>query len=297
MVDTTETGLNPEQMVHNPVSFVISVKESLLRLSKSKDLETYIVESRTMWAVFGKMNSHLYRAILMKRMAEANLDPESQFMVFFLHSVIKNRDRILKSMDAMSPAEQAQKWFNPVKTFISTHVTQYVSDVVRSKKFPAVNIPSCNPGLDILVYCLITDPNERTLVELFNRPTASQLLLDSTAQEEAKIGYKYYWDTVVRGTKNPDAKLPNSQLEVPKFREEFYDNQAGDQYMLVDLNLKEVPPLNASRGYSLEELRNYLKSVDPKQEYKDETSALTLEKAKMVVESGAEGGVVVSAET
>lgn len=264
-------------MEHAPIKTMMSVKEALARLSKSEELQAYIISKREMWSTFGKMNSHLYRAILMKRMAEAALSSESQFMVFFLFSVIKNRDRVLRAMESMEPVDQAQLWFTPVRSFITTHVTQYVSDVVRSKKFPAVNIPNCNPGLDVLVYCLITDPNDRTLEDLFNRPTSSQLFLDDEAQACAKLGYKRYWDTIVNGTKNPDAAAANSKLEAPQFREEFYASSAGDKYKLVDLNLVEIDTPTEVTGYSLEKLKEYMISIDPNKEYNPRESKLEKE--------------------
>jgi len=265
-------------MVHNPVSIMISVADALKQLTKNEQMDEYIVTRREMWAIFGKMNSHLYRGILMKRMDEAKLNGECKFMVFFLFSVIKNRDRVLRAMEAMEPEDQSRPWFNPVKNFITTHVTQYVSDVVRSKKFPAVNIPSCNPGLDVLVYCLITHPNERTLEELFVRPTASQLSLDAEAQAEAKEGYRFYWDSVVTGTKNPDAE--SQKLEVPQFREDYYKNLLMDDYKLVALNLEEVPYAEGANSYSLEDLREYLKSIDVNGEFVEAESALKDEEDK-----------------
>lgn len=274
------TAQGPSLMVHSPVNMMISVSDALKRLSKSEALQEYILSKRELWAIFGKMNSHLYRAILMKRMQEANLNGEAQFMVFFLFSVIKNRDRVLRAMEAMDPVDQAKPWYSSVKTFITTHVTQYVSDVVRSKKFPAVNIPVCNPGLDLLVYCLITHPNDRTLEEFFNRPTASQLFLDDNAQAEAKEGYRYYWDSIVTGSKNPDAK----DLEVPQFRDEYYKNSLADDYRLVDLNLEEVQPSNLDAGYSLEDLKEYMIAIDPLQEYDASKSKLEEETANAPVQ-------------
>jgi len=157
----------------------ITVTQALATLRMDQELRDYLLSKRAEWEVFGKMNSHLYRNILMKQMQEANLNGEQRFMVFFLFSVIKNRDRVLKAMEAMDPVDKAKTWFAPVMNFINTRVTQYVSDVVRSRKFPAVNIPNCNPGLDILVYCLITHPNKRSIFDVSERTTFSQLFLNA----------------------------------------------------------------------------------------------------------------------
>lgn len=159
-------------------------------------------------------------------------------------------------------------------------MTQYVSEVVLSKKFPAIYIPSFNPRL---VYCLITSPNERTLVELFNRPATSQLQLDYMAQAKAKIGYQYYWEYVVNGSENPVAKSGN--LEAPEFRDDYYKNVMADSYKLIGLDLKEANPASSSAGYSIKELREYLKSIDPKKEYGPVNSNLAKEEVGLMEET------------
>jgi hypothetical protein len=255
------------------VKMMLSVKEALDRLNFTEDTKNYILDRREMWATFGKMNSHLYRAILMKRMKDANLDGICQFIVFFLFGVIKNQGRVSRALDAMEPQDKALPWFGPVKAFVDTHVTQYVSDVVKSKKFPAVNIPTCNPGLDILVYALITHPNNRSIEEVTVRPTFSQLDLDGNMQAEAKEGYRYYWESVVKGSRNPD----KTTLEVPQFREEYYANSLNDKYKLVDLELNEVPPTDANLGYTMEDVYAYFLSIDPRSEYDAENAKLEME--------------------
>jgi hypothetical protein len=270
---SSNNNSGPSLMVHNPVNMMITVSEALGRLTLDEEQIEYIISKREMWATFGKMNSHLYRAILMKRMKDAELPSECQFMIFFLFSVIKNRDRVLRAMDAMEPEDQAKSWFNPVKNFITTHVTQYVSDVVKSKKFPAVNIPNCNPGLDILVYCMITHPNERSLIEVTKRPTFSQLLLSFDVQAEAKEGYREYWDNIVTGSKNPD----KATLEKPEFREEYYQNVLNDDYLLVGLDLQEIKPKDVKVGYTFAEIAEYFKTIDPNNEFVEEDAVFIKE--------------------
>jgi hypothetical protein len=254
---------------------MISVVEALSTLRMDEELKNYLLSKREEWEMFGKMNSHLYRTILMKRMEEANLNGEQRFMVFFLFSVVKNKDRVLKAMEAMAPEDKAKTWFGPVMNFINTTITQYVSDVVRSKKFPAVNIPNCNPGLDILVWCLITHPNKRTVWELSQRTTFSQLNLDANMQAIAREGYAEYWGNVVKISKNPDA-VPQA-LPTPQFMEDYYANSVNDKYLLVNLSLQEVPPADLVNGYSEAEVLDYIRSIDPLQEYVAAQSALQAE--------------------
>lgn len=253
---------------------MMTIQQTMERLSLTEEVRNYIMDRRDLWVNFGKMNSHIYRAMLMKRMADAGLNGEAKLMVFFLFSVIKNQGRVLRAMDAMADVDKQAAWFTPVRNFINVHVTQYVSESLRSRKFPAVNIPNCNPGFDMLAYCMMTHPNERTINDLFMRPTAVQLALDSICQELARQGYAHYWDVVVQGSRNPDAKGPASELEPPKYREAYYQTAAGDTYKLIKLNLQEVNPSNPDLGYTLKDVYEYLLSVDPRNEYNPTTAKL-----------------------
>jgi len=253
----------------------ITVEEALATLVLDQELMNYLLSKREEWEMFGKMNSHMYRTMLIKIMDESNLNGEQRFMVFFMFSVIKNRDRVLKAMEAMSTEDKAKAWFAPVMNFINNKITQYVSDVTKSKKFPAVNVPNCNPGLDILIWCLITKPNERTMWELACRTTFSQIHLSATMQDFAKEGYKHYWDDVVKTSKNPDAV--SMKLPVPEFREDYYANSVSDKYRLINLELQEVQPADQGAGYTEEEVVNYIKSIDPLREFVEQDSALHAE--------------------
>lgn len=262
---------------------VISVPEALSTMSLEKDLLNYLVSKRGEWEIFGKMNSHLYRKRLMEMFTEDALNGEERFMVYFLFAVVKNKNRVMKSLDAMSPEDKGMSWFPKVRGFINQHVTQYVSDVVRSKKFPAVNIPNTNPGLDVLVWALLTHPNKRKLAEVAVRPTFAQLLLDNDMQEFARAGNVMYWDNIIKGSLNPDAIPMN--LPVPEFRQEYYESLAGDQYYLVGLDLKEVPPQDVVQGYTVEEVVAYFKSIDPNKELEEDSSAMDEELADWYVQA------------
>jgi hypothetical protein len=235
------------------------VAEALSMLSMSIELKNYIESKTAEWTNFGKMNSHIYRAMLMRMMAESGLTQEAKFMVFFFFSVIKNQPRILKAMDQMTAEEKAKPWFSATRDFIATKITQYVSAMNKTKKFPAVNIPGCNPGLDILNWCLITPKNDRTVEVLKDRTTFCQLNLNDEMQTLAKVGYENYWNNIVKGTKNPDKE--SQTLEEPKMREEYYLNPASDKYNLIGVDLKEIPPMTNQSGYTRDELVRYMASI------------------------------------
>jgi len=239
-----------------PLSFS-ATSSDLLEVMKTMKLDqsliSFIKERKDEWGMFGKKNSHLYREQLMNMMRDAGLSAEAKLMVYFFFSVIKNQPRVLKELNNMSADVKAEAWYNPTKDFIASHVTQYVTSTVGNNKMPAVNIPSCNPGLDILVFSLITNPADQTIEKVRTRTTFTQLDLDSGAQAEAKKGYAEYWDNIVKGTKN------ETKTEAPKMREDYYNTIAGDRYKLLDINLKEIDA--PSGGYTKDFVLKYFKDI------------------------------------
>jgi len=237
----------------NYSSETMGVTNALSKLSFSDSLKKYIDNNQNMWANFGKMTSHLYREKLMKLMDNNGLTSEAKFMVFFFFSVIKNQPRVLKELNNMPSETKAEPWYNPTRDFIASHVTQYVTATTGNSKMPAVNIPSCNPGMDILVYCLITNPADIKIENVRNRTTFTQLYLNDDLQAEAKVGYAHYWNNVVKGTKN------EQKTEAPKMRDDYYETIAGDRYKLLSLDLKEIEAPNG--GYDRKFVEKYFKDI------------------------------------
>jgi len=209
------------------------------------------------WMSFGKKDSHVYRKMLMERFNRAMLSAEERFMIYFLFSVVKNQKRVKEGMENLPENVKNLSWYTKVKAFVDAHLCQYVSQATNSKKFPAVNIPVTNPGMDLLCWVIWAPCNQMTLTEMFRRPNTAQLFLDEMAQSQAKVGYAYYWNTVVQGTQNPDAKTMD--LPKPQMREEYYKNAESDRYPLVspDLTIYTVP----NNGYSTVDLTHWMYRV------------------------------------
>lgn len=229
------------------------VKSAMAKLNMSSELKAFIASNTAYWSNFGKMTSHMYREKLMKLMDTAGLTGQARFMVFFLFSVIKSQPRILNELNNMDSSTKAMSWFNGTRDFIATNVTQYVTESVGNSKMPAVNIPSCNPGFDILVFCLTTNPEMKTLSNLMKRPTFSQLKLDAEMQGLAKTGYEFYWTKIVKGSKNKDNK------EKPGMNENYYQTSANDEYLLMNEKLEEIPA--PSNGYDRKFLEDFMKNT------------------------------------
>jgi len=209
------------------------------------------------WMSFGKMDSHIYRKQIMERMKKAALTGEEMFMIYFLFSIVKNQKRVLMGMDSLPDTMKTMTWYTKVRAFVDSNMCQYVSQVTKTKKFPAVNIPVTNPGMDLLCWAMWTPPSTLTITEMFRRPNASQLALNPMAQSQAKVGYAYYWNSVVKGTKNPDAK--DLDLPKPGMKEDYYSNAERDKYPLVLPNLKaQIIP---DAGYSTDDLKIWMMNV------------------------------------
>lgn len=230
------------------------VEAALKVMTLSKSLAKFIKENSKVWPNFGKKDSHLYRAELMEKMSERNLSQEAKTMVYFFAAVIKNKARIIKAMETMPGDVKKEEWFYPVRDFYTISTEQYVTKAEKSGRFPVVNIPSTNPGLDVLFGLMIMPSGDRTVENLSFRTTFSQLNLDTDMQALAKKGYEHYWNNVVKGTKNDD------KPEVPMMREDYYKNPESDKYNLLDVNLNQVKPENKSKGFTREELNSYIKS-------------------------------------
>jgi len=231
---------------------VYSVGAALNAMSLTVEFKKYVVDNRVLWSTFGKMDSHLYRKKLMKLMEAAKLTQEQKLVVHFLFSVVKKKSRVIDGLAGLSADTQKMSWFEPVKSFISGTIVDYNVSAKTPDKFPGTHVPTTNPGLDMMLWRLSTDPKDRTLDAFFIRTTSVQLHLAPESQAKAKLGYKSYWDDVVKGTKN------SVKTEDSKYREDYYNTSAGDTYLLVDDNLKEVKPKNSKVGYTLEEITNWM---------------------------------------
>lgn len=228
----------------------------------SAAMSEYFVSRVEQWKSFGKMNSHLYRAMLFKAMDQAKLNMEQKMLVFAFASIIKSQPRIIQAMEDTPESERfggEGTWF-AVRNFFDTKCTQYVSASKKNKKFPVVNLPGTIPGLDIFWWCVTTENSERTLANLKNRPTFTQINLQADVQTLAKEGYEFFWTKVVKGTRNED------KVDAPAMREEFYNTSAADEYDLISWNksgqLIEQSPALADKGYSREEVETYLRTFD-----------------------------------
>jgi len=231
---------------------VYNVKNAIREMALTDDFKTYIVANRESWSTFGKMDSHLYRKKLMDLMAAAKLTADQKLVVYFLFSVVKKKSRVMEGLNGLDDATKSKTWYDPVRTFIATTIVDYNTAAKSAGKFPGTHIPSTNPGLDLLLWRIMTPKESRTIEGFYARTTSVQMANDVAMQEKAKSGYKLYWDEVVKGTKN------TATTEESKFREDYYLTSAGDAYKLLDESLKTIEPKNREVGYTEAEIKAWV---------------------------------------
>lgn len=229
-----------------------SVAAALKAMELTDAFAKFVVDNRTLWSTFGMMDSTLYRKKLMRLMNAAKLTPEQRLVVHFLFAVVKKKSRVLDGLAGLSDAAKSMTWFEPVRTFIAGTIVDYNANAKSPDKFPGTHVPTTNPGLDLLMWRLMTSKENRNLDEFFMRTTTVQLFLNKEAQEKAKSGYKLYWDETVKSSKNP------VKTEEAMYREEYYNTSASDTYLLVNEKLEEVKPADKINGYTLEEITAWM---------------------------------------
>lgn len=229
-----------------------SVSTALKGMALTDEFKKFVTSNRELWLTFGKMDSHLYRKKLMKLMEAAKLTKDQKIVVYFLFTIVGKKSRVIDGMNAMPDHVKSMAWFDPVRAFIATTMTDYNTSAKAVDKFPGTHVAATNPGLSLMLWKLSVEEEARTVEAFFAKPITVQLHLSQECQERAKSGYKFYWDETVQGSKN------TMNTEEAKYREEYYNTSAGDKYLLVTDGLREVEPANKNLGYSMKEIEMWL---------------------------------------
>lgn len=249
-------------MLHdNFIMSVMTVSSSLAMVGTTPALISIIDANKEAWVSFGKKNSHILRTILFKLFASSSLSKESIFWIFFFHSLIKDKDRIINAIDIQDESVKGNEAVKEAVKFMKTKMVKYVKDESMGK-FASVHLPTTNPGLDILCFLMsmgvVSEQKAKsmamdTVKEIMARNTMTQIALNQEAQTLNKEKVKHFWDNVVI-FKDAEERKKN---KVPvHFVEEFYETAARDNYSLLTRDFKELSI--PSGGYSLEFIKTYV---------------------------------------
>lgn len=240
-------------------SGIISIQDSLKKMDFSPELYTFMLENREHWVNFGKKDSHTLRQALEDLMDKEKLSGESRVMLYFFHSVVKDNTRILRAMKTLPEEAKKMGWFDEVSKFIDKRLTKFVTHETADK-FASVHLPSTNPGLDCMFGALlekkplsISDLSD-SVDRVMKRNTFAQIKINQELQNFNKSAVQIFWNSTVNYKKSKeDRKKRNAVVEEDGFQEAYYDTSAADEYLLVNVDLKEVPTLS-STGYTKDEI-------------------------------------------
>jgi len=233
-----------------------SLGEDLKRFSLPEVIRTMIKNNLVYFEFAGAMDSHRYRQKLFRLFEEDKMEPDHAFMFFFMFSLVKNVERVLRVLDSLPTYMINMAWHKAVVRFIQDRMVQFTSDIRGEPgKFAAVHVPSCMPPMDMFCAFISQAKTKRNLNMFFDRPTSVQFFLNEAMQERAKAGYRHYWDVTVNKTNNKNSS------EAPEFREEYYQTSASDRYILINEDLTEYFPSNPSVGYSEADLQMWIDNL------------------------------------
>lgn len=237
-----------------------SVADALAKLEVTGDTLSFLASDMSIWDVFGRKDSHLLRKQLFKIYGEDKVGRETIFIIHFLFSIIKNKNRVSEAMGSLPDELKSLPSMIAAKTFIDRRLVQYVTQETSSK-FAVVHLPTTMPGLDLMVAALNCDSTIEAVRELLvPRATFGQMNLSASLQAVNKREQENFWNNVVKTSKNQDRMRGLANVEL-KFHENFYKNVENDKYNLVDMNMKEIEPKSSVMGYEMDEIVEWVSKV------------------------------------
>jgi len=235
-------------------SNAITIEDALKKMDPADPLVKMLADlaESNVWANFGKLNSHILRSILMTLMENSKLSNDAMFMVYFFCAAIKDKERIVRSMDTLPASVTGQPWFGPTKKFFTVTLVKYVSQE-KAGKFATVHLPGTNPGLDIFCAMLQTPIDNMTKDTVLSRQTGAQVHFDVHLMAINRGHMEHLWNDMIQKSNNPDKTRYKKG-----FQADYYANQAGDEYYLLDVNGREIEPADTTIGYTEMELDAYV---------------------------------------
>jgi len=218
---------------------IITDQDSILdQMKEAFDLTALSEISTEDFIAFGMMNSHLYRAKLLKLMKESKLDTTECLWVVILATAIKSKKRILNAMTRFSDKD----WYTKVHAFYQTKIVEKTPEI-KEGTFAVVHIPSSLPGLSAIAWKHMTDKSNRTVETMIQNLWFGQLHLDEDLQTEHMEWEKEFWNSI-----------PENKRKEKDYDPSYYDNKKTDKYLVFDSKF------NALQGpYTRDTLKKWLK--------------------------------------
>ncbi|KAK4166316.1 hypothetical protein QBC43DRAFT_16118 [Cladorrhinum sp. PSN259] len=175
----------------------------------------------------------------------ADLTEDQQFMVYKLFAVYGTKRRVLEAIDKNSPGKA---WVDTLRMFVTDKIAETVGS--EDGRFPAIRIPSTNPGMDLLCFLISTPHTRHTIGNLARRATFAQIALSPEMQAEAKLGYFHHWEDM--GVTPPATFV----------QESLYKGRSADMYHLLGTLREEVPFKGDRTCYDEQDILEWMCKVD-----------------------------------
>lgn len=195
---------------------------------------------------FGINDIQTYRTKFLKLLVKANMTTEKAKILIQLTMQVKNYSRLKIGLEFHKESWANHPVINDVKKFIEDHCCQSTKNA--GEKMPTVKIPESFPEICFMIHVTtfalvpttaITQNQVEALIDdMLMKPWMASLALDPTLQAINKAAVKAMWDTWGAGGKK------NSSNEQIKFEDAYYENQANDKIMLLDLQGNTINPVD-----------------------------------------------------
>lgn len=198
----------------------------------------------------GVKNIHVYRKEIGATMAVGLNDAEHQVGLFQLVMSQHNRKRLVEGMATNAELFNDAKGEALVK-FIDRYTVATTKEH-RLGRICTLKIDTSFPDICSLIYVAGHESNDppRVAAALVEQLWFASISMADEVQEVNKAAVKKEWDSWGESS----GKKTNSSGEKIKFDEEIYLNAATDNILLLSKNGSEVIPLDAAKGYTMEEI-------------------------------------------
>lgn len=173
--------------------------------------------------------SHTLRKAMLKIAYTAKLDMKAIQGAYFLTTICRNRERLLKVIDELPTEVKTIDLVLQGIKFIMNCTVAWVNDENLDRNIATVHIPNTNPSCCLFWWKLISEDSERTMEKMLATQYITQIGIPSHLQAINKAYIKAFWKNIKK-TRNPKS---GAAFKSGTFNDEFYKTAASDHYPFV----------------------------------------------------------------
>lgn len=233
-------------------------------MGPSAVLKTALKTHKMDFVDFGKKNSHILRKKLHDLFVKAGLTRDGQFLLYFLCSIMKKKERLRLGMKKLEDKFSTVPAWAELELFIDNFTVNF-PDQETDESFALVHLPATNPPMVLICLAMATLPQDWTYEMVSSQQVFAQLNLSPEVQLENKAHIKRFWEvTVTKTTHTSNVKrFEEARTQGVLFDESIYRNQENDKYLLVNDHFNTVQPADPALGYTKEEIIHWMGMAVP----------------------------------